>query len=228
MRFCLAALVLILVGVARAGDTAEAFARDSMKNLKDIKPVLASIKDSKTAEAALPKLLDLGKRLEKIEQRARALAKDPEQKKRLADFDKKFSKEGEAIMADLGRELTRIRALPGVMKGLLELPVLQFIDLNSGRVARARVDLRILTQAVQAYFVANGAYPASLDQLTEKQPGGGKPFLEAKSLVDPWGRRYLYDPSTLHPTTGRPLIWSEGPRSGETPGRIRNWADPKK
>jgi hypothetical protein len=229
MRFCLAALVLVPVALARAGgENAEALARDTLKILKEIKPVLAAIKDVKTAEAARPQLLDLGKQVTALEKRAAALRKDPEQKKRLAELERKVRKDGEPILEDITREVKRIRALVGDHRVLEDVPILKLVDTDNARTERARVDVRTLTLAVQAYFINNGEYPQTLKQLTEKQQDGGQPFLEARTLIDPWGRPYVYEPDTADPLTGRPLIYSQGSRSGDPTGRIRNWPTPPK
>jgi hypothetical protein len=66
-----------------------------------------------------------------------------------------------------------------------------------------------------------------LNVLTE--PVGCRPApLEAKDLLDPWGRPYVYDPNETHPKSPRPLLYSQGAEPGKSP-RIRNWeADGKK
>jgi hypothetical protein len=43
------------------------------------------------------------------------------------------------------------------------------------------------------------------------------------ALVDPWGRKFQYDSTKLHPNTDRPLIWSEGPNPGQPGSKISNW-----
>jgi hypothetical protein len=225
MRFCLAALVLVPVALARAGgDTAEALTQDMLKTLKEMKPLLATVKDQKTAEVARPKLLDLGERLSKLRDRQLILEKDPVQKKRLAELKEKYRKEGQAIIDDIARESKRVKELPGVMKVLAGVPLVELADVDNARRQRAKVDVQTLTRAVDTYFVANGVYPKTLKQLTE----GRKPFLEAKALLDPWGRPYVYEPGMADPQTGRPLIYSQGPRPGDPTGRIRNWPAPQK
>jgi hypothetical protein len=215
--------------LARAGgENADALARDTLKILKEIKPVLVTIKDVKSAEAARPQLLDLGKQVTALEKRAAALRKDPEQKKRLAELERKVRKEGEPILEDITREVKRIRALVGDHRVLEDVPILKLVDTDNARTERARVDVRTLTLAVQAYFINNGEYPQTLKQLAEKQPNGGLPFLEARALTDPWSRPYVYEPGMTDPLTGRPLIYSQGPRPGDPTGRIRNWPAPPK
>src|SRR5262245_11156649 len=149
MRFCLAALVLVPVALARAGgDTAEALAQDMVKTLKEIKPLLASIKDAKTAEAARPKLLDFGKRLSKLRDRELILEKAAEQKKRLVELKKKYRKEGQANLADISQEMKRVKELPGVLKVLRDVPLLEIFDSDNAGRERAKIDVQTLTRAV--------------------------------------------------------------------------------
>jgi hypothetical protein len=214
--------------LARAGDNAESIVQDIFQIYKEMKPLLASIKDQRTAEAARPKLLALGERGATLKEKAVALLKDPEQKKRLLELEKKYQQQGEAIIADLSREIKRISKLPGILNVLGDMPVLKQFDMDNARRERAKVDVQTLTRAVDTYFITNGEYPQTLKQLTEKQLDGGRPFLEAKALIDPWGRPYVYEPNTRDEQTGRPLIYSQGPRPGDPAGRIRNWPTPPK
>jgi hypothetical protein len=228
MRFWLAALVLVPVAFARAGgDTADSLAQDGLKILKEIKSLLATIKDQKTAEAARPKLLDLAKSYGKLFDRTGVILRDPVQSKRLAELNKKYGKEGEGLLKDVSREVKRVRELPGVLKALEDVSLIDLFDAPGARRARVRIDLRNLTTAVEAHKVRHGAFPASLKDLT-KGKKGEKPLLEPKALRDPWGRPYVYDPSQLDPVTGRPLIYSEGPPPRNPSGRISNWTAPKK
>jgi hypothetical protein len=229
MRIWLAALVLVPVALARAGgDSAESLAQDMVKTLKEIKTLLATVKDQKTAEVARPKMLDLGKRLAKLMSREMTLEKDPEQKKRLAELKKKYQKEGKAILEDISREMKRVRELPGALKVLRDVPLLEIVDGDNARQERAKVNLKVLSVAVTKYFIDQGQYPPSLKALTEKQPGGGRELLEPTALIDPWGRPYVYEPNVVNPQTGTPLIYSQGPRPGDASGHIRNWPAPLK
>src|ERR1700722_19712125 len=65
----------------------------------------------------------------------------------------------------------------------------------------AKVQIVTLRAAVDAYFVNHGKYPASLDDLLKGDP----PILkDRKSLIDPWGHPYRYDP-----LKEPPRIWTE-------------------
>jgi type II secretory pathway pseudopilin PulG len=62
-------------------------------------------------------------------------------------------------------------------------------------VARARA--MVLDKAIQAYAVNhNGEYPASVDVLTQPDAeNNNKPYVNEGSIIDPWGDKYLIDPS---------------------------------
>jgi hypothetical protein len=228
MRWWLAALVLLPAPLAFAGgDTAEAYFQDTVKVFKDAQSLLKTVKDGKTAAAARPKLLALGKRLEKLKGRGEKLEQDPAQKDRLEGVAKKYQKELQATLNELAAEAGRVLGAPGAKAALGDVPFLgPTFDLEQARRDRARADLEVLTRALDTYaLVYDGSYPKALDELT-RDKGERKAFVSPKGLLDPWGRPYRYEPKTLHPATGRPLVYSQGPRPGDPAGRIRNWTAP--
>jgi hypothetical protein len=81
-----------------------------------------------------------------------------------------------------------------------------------------------LTTTVETFYTKFHDYPANLLVLTQPMPDGGKPYLEAHALVDPWGREYRYvHPGQRNTLSGKPDIWSDGPRPGDPAGIIGNW-----
>jgi hypothetical protein len=82
-----------------------------------------------------------------------------------------------------------------------------------------QVQLRTLTQAAEAFYVANGVWPASLAELTRRQASGGKAFLARKALLDPWGKQYQYDVKGPRHDGMKPDIWTVTP-DGK---KIGNW-----
>jgi general secretion pathway protein G len=97
--------------------------------------------------------------------------------------------------------------------------------LEQSRIDIAKVGCKNLEQAAEAYKIRYGDYPASLQVLTQPQPDGTLPTLEGAALVDPWQREYQYTAQGSHnAATGRPDIWSTGPRLGDANGMIGNWA----
>lgn len=87
----------------------------------------------------------------------------------------------------------------------------------------AQVQVKELTSACQSYAVNHGGeLPETLAELTQPTDGG-RAYLEAKVLTDPWGRPYQYQRESQYPTNqsaGKPDIWSTGPTGQE---QIGNW-----
>jgi type II secretory pathway pseudopilin PulG len=104
---------------------------------------------------------------------------------------------------------------------LAGIGVVVFRYLEDSKENVAKVGLTNIEKAVEAYKLAYGNYPESLQILTE--PTDGKPaYLDEKSIYDPWNRPYEYHPEQTHPKTGKPLIMSGGVTPGQTKA-IRNW-----
>ena len=112
--------------------------------------------------------------------------------------------------------MNRARISVGIL-----LIVLWGCDGGTSRADRARSDLRNLESAVSRYQAANGRWPDDLEDLTAKQPDGAAAPVVASALVDPWGRKYHYDPRQRNPDTDMPLLWSDG--DPEQPAKISNW-----
>jgi general secretion pathway protein G len=96
-----------------------------------------------------------------------------------------------------------------------------FYYLEQSKENAALIGVQTLDKAVNSYAIShNGTHAESLDQLTV--PEEGKPAsLEPSALIDPWGRRYVYEPNTRS-RTGKPLIYSLGANPGSS-RQIRNW-----
>jgi type II secretory pathway pseudopilin PulG len=89
----------------------------------------------------------------------------------------------------------------------------------------AHSQIKVLDDVVQTYYINNNDYPASLDILAQPQGDGARPYLEQNALVDPWGRKYQYaHPGSRNTMTGKPDIWTDGPRPGDQAGQIGNWS----
>jgi general secretion pathway protein G len=116
-------------------------------------------------------------------------------------------------------ELLVVVAILVVLAGTGGMIYMAYLDNARRDTARLQVKTT-LTQAVEAYNIRYGEYPASLLVLAQMQPDGGKPFLEEHGLVDPWGRPYEYDPQGTNNGGLKPDIWSNGP-DGANP--IGNW-----
>lgn len=87
----------------------------------------------------------------------------------------------------------------------------------------ARLGVAEIAKAVDIYRLRFGP-PQSLEQLVNRTPDGGPALLDDRAkLLDPWNRPYIYDPTSLHPTSDKPHIYSEGPYPGNPASRISNW-----
>ncbi len=89
--------------------------------------------------------------------------------------------------------------------------------LEKARENTAKLQITHLEEAVQAYNIDNGTLPESLQALTQAE-GGGHARIEAKDILDPWGKQYQYEPNNMSPT-GKPRISTTSP-SGVP---ISNW-----
>ena len=120
-----------------------------------------------------------------------------------------------------GFTLMEVLVVVAILVVLAGIGVMVFRYLDESKEKIAKVNLKNLETAVTAYKLSHGNYPDSLQELT--QPTDGKAaYLETKSLIDPWNRQYVYDPSTTNPQSGMPLIYSQGANPGSSP-QIRNW-----
>jgi hypothetical protein len=72
---------------------------------------------------------------------------------------------------------------------------------------RARIDIRTLEMALDAYEARQGVLPADWTPLLQPEEGQ-RAALDVKSLVDPWNQPYQFDPNQRHPTTGRPKVFT--------------------
>ncbi len=96
-----------------------------------------------------------------------------------------------------------------------ELPeVLKKLD--EAKRAQAQVDVRALTQALQAFNLHHSRYPESLVD-------GTKPIIEADKLIAPWKARYQFDPAGPKNKGERPDVWTTAPDGSV----IGNWPEKK-
>lgn len=83
----------------------------------------------------------------------------------------------------------------------------------------ARLQVKVLSEAAEAYYVKHGEFPPSLAVLTEREADGAKASLDPDALKTPWSQLYGYDPSGPNNGGNRPDIWADSPQWG----RIGNW-----
>jgi general secretion pathway protein G len=109
-----------------------------------------------------------------------------------------------------------------VLLAALAAPIV-FGRLDEARRGRAIVDCKTLVEQAKMFKLKYGDYPQTLAQLTQPGADGSLPYIEAKSLMDPWGHEYQYTPIGQNNTVGDPEVFSMGPNMQNANGRIGSW-----
>jgi general secretion pathway protein G len=78
---------------------------------------------------------------------------------------------------------------------------------------------KAITQACETFKTRNDRWPASLQELTEKQPSGAAPLLDPNLLTPPCGGEYRYDAAGANNLGSKPDISVDSP----TGAKIGNW-----
>src|SRR5262245_25938037 len=65
-----------------------------------------------------------------------------------------------------------------------------------------------LTQACQAYFIKNQQWPQSLEILLQKDAHNAIYLDKPDAIMDPWGKKYQYDPNGPQNQGLKPDIWT--------------------
>jgi general secretion pathway protein G len=89
--------------------------------------------------------------------------------------------------------------------------------LEDSKVQRAKADVKTIEKAAEAYEIKFGQRPDSLQQLMSP-PDGGKPYIEADALKDPWGKDYQYDASGGRSNGNHPDVWTTNQDGSVTVG----------
>ncbi len=79
---------------------------------------------------------------------------------------------------------------------------------EQSKISRVKLDTKSIQTAVQAYNLAHGDYPPSLQTLTQPDSETGKAVFLDDNLKDPWGQYYVYNPGDTDPT-GVPYVYSQ-------------------
>ena len=98
--------------------------------------------------------------------------------------------------------------------------------LEDAKKDRARIDVKMLSDAINSYKVQHGDYPPTLEALTVRPADGSTAYVELTALIDPWNQPYVFDREHRHEQTGKPHIYSLGPNPGDPNGRISSWSSP--
>lgn len=91
--------------------------------------------------------------------------------------------------------------------------------LDEAKFSAAKLQVKVLTDAVEAYYVKHSEYPPNLAVLCERDSDGTRAALEPDALKTPWQGTYQYDPSGAHNGGNKPDIWADGPNGVQ----VGNW-----
>jgi hypothetical protein len=80
---------------------------------------------------------------------------------------------------------------------------------------KARSLMFVLGYMADKYRKEHGAFPQTLESLVDSP----------EARIDPWGRRFHYDPKGPHNKGDLPDIWSEGADPSNPQAALTNWED---
>jgi general secretion pathway protein G len=112
-------------------------------------------------------------------------------------------------------EVLIVAAIIVVLAGASTLFYMRYLE--DAKVSRCKADVKTIEKAAEAYEVRFGQRPDSLQQLVSP-PEGGKPYIEADQLKDPWGKDYQYDASGGRSGGNHPDVWTTTPDGSTTVG----------
>jgi len=113
-------------------------------------------------------------------------------------------------------EVLIVVAIIVVLAGVSSVYVFRYLE--DAKEQRCKADVKTIEKAAQAYELKIGQLPGALQELMQP-PDGGKPYLEAGSINDPWGKQYQYDAGGGRNSGQKPDVWTTTP-DGRT---IGNW-----
>jgi general secretion pathway protein G len=114
-------------------------------------------------------------------------------------------------------ELLVIVAILVVLAGAAVPMYLKYLD--DAKRDMAWNNAKTLEHVCDTYNIKMGTYPNQLTELTVRD-SNGRPYIEEKDLLDPFGKPYEYAYPGQHSTVGKPDIWSMG-KDGNL--QIGNW-----
>lgn len=112
-------------------------------------------------------------------------------------------------------EVLIVAAIIVVLAGASTLFYMRYLE--DSKVMRAKADVKTIEKAAEAYEIKFGSRPDSLQQLVSP-PDGGKPYIEADQMKDPWNKDYQYDASGGHSGGAHPDVWTTTPDGATTVG----------
>jgi type II secretory pathway pseudopilin PulG len=117
-------------------------------------------------------------------------------------------------------EVLIVAAILVILAGVGAVMLTPYLERAKEKTAKAAI--MQIDQELQRFYITNNDYPADLVTLTVPQDGKPAAF-DQNYLIDPWHRPYGYEPQNRHPSTGKPLVYSDGATPGNAQSRITNW-----
>ncbi len=114
-------------------------------------------------------------------------------------------------------EILVVVAIIVVLAGVGGMVMLPQLEKSKERTALTQVK-GTLSTAVQTFYLNEGRFPNSLDELAAPT-NNSKPYIERDALLDPWGHPYGYDASGPRNSNNKPDIWANAPNGKQ----IGNW-----
>lgn len=106
-------------------------------------------------------------------------------------------------------ELMIVTALLVVLAGVGGYYLLK--QFSTGQKKAAQAQVQAIAGACITYAADHsGTLPQGLQQLTVRDEAGG-PYMEPKSLIDPWQHPYQYDANGQHHGGAKPDVWTTAP-----------------
>lgn len=219
MKQLLLVAVLCVVGALTPEEDFDANLKAALVLIDETTATLKQAKDADGERVAAAKMKAANGKLADLKKKDEAtfrLALEEYSKLRIK-YGKKFA----VALWELDAESLRCRQQFG-----LGSPLTQEIDefkdasakmhvINEAKASAALVQIAAIDKAIAAYKIKHGAFPSSLNELTQ----GKTAFLKEKELWGPWELPYCYDASGLVNRGKKPDVWTETPSKE----RIGNW-----
>ncbi|HZT80373.1 MAG TPA: type II secretion system protein GspG [Gemmataceae bacterium] len=99
-------------------------------------------------------------------------------------------------------EVLVVMAILVILASVGGVAVFKYLEVSKEKAAKLQI--KTIENAVEAYYTDTGDYPQSLQALLQPDENG-RTYLEQKDLTDPWGKPYQYNPQNLS-NSGKPII----------------------
>ncbi len=114
--------------------------------------------------------------------------------------------------------LMEVLVVVAIIVVLASIGFVAFRYLGESKEQICKTRIKVVEDAVSAYYLKNGGFPASLEELITPPDSNTPAYLEPSAILDPWGKPFEYLPGQRS-TTGKPKIQT----ISETGKIISNW-----